>query len=70
MANKYGYWLNEEWPEDRDAWFAGAEEHKGSWWPHWQQWVAKFAGDEVPARQPGHNGLAALDDAPGTYVKM
>jgi len=70
VANKYGYWLNEEWPEDRDAWFAGAEEHKGSWWPHWQQWVAKFAGDEVPARQPGHNGLAALDDAPGTYVKM
>jgi polyhydroxyalkanoate synthase len=69
-SNKYGYWLNDEWPEDRDEWLAGATEHKGSWWTHWQQWVEKFAGEKVPARKPGQNGLPALEDAPGSFVKM
>ncbi len=69
-ANKYGYWLNDDWPEDRDAWLEGATEHKGSWWPHWQQWVSKYAGEMVPARVPGANGLPALEDAPGSFVKM
>ena len=69
-ANKYGFWLNDNWPEDRDEWLANATEHKGSWWPHWQQWIAKFAGEKVPARKPGKSGLPALEDAPGSFVKM
>ncbi len=70
VAQKYGYWLNDKWPEDRDAWFEGATEHQGSWWPHWQAWVAQYAGEHVPARTPGANGLKPLEDAPGSFVKM
>ena len=69
-AQKYSYWLNNDWPEDRDAWFVGATEHQGSWWPHWQTWVAQYAGDQVDARTPGANGLKPLEDAPGSFVKM
>ena len=57
-------------PEDPEAWLANAVEHKGSWWPLWQDWIGQYAGEEVPARVPGANGLAPLEDAPGTYVKM
>ena len=32
--------------------------------------VAAYAGEQVPARHPGQNGLPALGDAPGTFVKM
>jgi polyhydroxyalkanoate synthase len=45
-----------------------AEEHPGSWWPHYAQWLAKHSGRMVPAREPGAN-LGAIEDAPGSYVK-
>ena len=69
-AGKYGYWLKKDLIDDRDEWAASAEEHEGSWWPHWQEWVSQFAGEQVPARKPGENGLKAIEDAPGSYVKM
>lgn len=69
-AGKYSYWLNPDKIEDRDAWLDKAAEHDGSWWPHWQEWVSQFAGEQVPARVPGKGGLKALEDAPGSYVKM
>jgi polyhydroxyalkanoate synthase len=50
----------------------GAEEHKGSWWPDWLEWVraqdpatVKAAG----ARIPGKGKLKPIEDAPGSYVK-
>jgi len=42
----------------------------GSWWPEWDIWVEKFAGDRVPARHPGDGKLAPIEDAPGSYVKV
>jgi polyhydroxyalkanoate synthase len=49
----------------------GATKHEGSWWPEWQQWlVAQNGGEQVPARNPGQNGLPAIEDAPGSYVRM
>ncbi|MED6311905.1 MAG: alpha/beta fold hydrolase, partial [Pseudomonadota bacterium] len=36
---KYGFWTNSKKPKDPDAWFAGAKEHKGSWWPTWRKWL-------------------------------
>ena len=70
LAGKYGYWLNEELPPDPEAWFRGARHHDGSWWTDWAQWSARFGGDKVPAREPGTGELPALDDAPGSYVKL
>jgi polyhydroxyalkanoate synthase len=69
-SKKYGYWTNAENPTNPDDWLAGASQHEGSWWPHWAEWVKPFAGDRVPAREPGSGPLKALEDAPGSYVKV
>jgi polyhydroxyalkanoate synthase subunit PhaC len=70
VANKYGYWTNSGLPETPDEWLASAERQEGSWWTHWANWVAQFAGEHVPARKPGNGRkVKALEDAPGSYVK-
>lgn len=68
-ANKYSYWLNDSLPASPDEWFAGAEQHQGSWWEDWGRWVAAHGGKKVPARIPGDGALKAIEDAPGRYVK-
>jgi polyhydroxyalkanoate synthase len=69
-AQKYGYWTNAKTPADPDDWFAGATAHEGSWWPDWHKWLARRSGPKVPARKPGDGKLKALEDAPGSYVKV
>ena len=69
-ANKYGYWTNDELPTAPGAWLEGAQFHEGSWWTDWNDWEQQFNGDQVPAREPGSGGLPALEDAPGSYVKV
>jgi len=69
-AKKYCYWTNTKNTGDTDEWFDGAKQHDGSWWPDWIKWLGKYAGDKVPARQPGDGQLKPLEDAPGSYVKM
>jgi polyhydroxyalkanoate synthase subunit PhaC len=66
---KYQYWTNERKVATLEAWFDGAEEHPGSWWPHYAEWLAKYSGDKVPARTPGAI-LGEIEDAPGSYVKV
>ena len=51
-------------------WLAGATEEAGSWWTDWQKWVEKFAGAKVAARQPGSGKLKAIEDAPGSFVRI
>ncbi len=65
---KYGHWVNDDLPEDPDAWLAGAEAKKESWWVDWKGWIAKHAGKKVAARKPGDGKLKPLAPAPGTYV--
>jgi polyhydroxyalkanoate synthase len=65
---KYGHWTNDTLPKDPEAWFKGATQHDGSWWPLWESWVDTYAGGKVPARKPGDGKLKPLSDAPGTYV--
>ncbi len=72
-SGKYSHWINEALPADPDEWFQGATELAGSWWPDWHRWVTsqdKAAKDQVPARVPGTGALPALEDAPGSYVKV
>ena len=68
----YGYATNDELPLEPDAWDAKALRHDGSWWPDWLAWAAPFAGEKVAAttRAPGGGKLAALEEAPGSYVKV
>ncbi len=65
---KYGHYVNEDLTLDADKWMAGAEFHEGSWWPRWEEWLAKRSGKMVPAREPGDADHPAICDAPGVYV--
>jgi polyhydroxyalkanoate synthase len=65
---KYQYWTNPKRAATLEAWMESAEEHPGSWWPHYAQWLAKHSGKLVPAREPGAT-LGTIEDAPGSYVK-
>ena len=65
-AGKYSHWVNTELPADPEAWLAGSTELAGSWWPDWQRWVTGQDPAQVPARPPKN----AIEDAPGSYVKV
>ena len=67
-SGKYNHWTNENLPATPGEWFAGATDHKGSWWPDWEQWLSEKSGEMVPARKPGSGKLKVLEDAPGSYV--
>ncbi|MEO0690281.1 MAG: class I poly(R)-hydroxyalkanoic acid synthase [Pseudomonadota bacterium] len=71
-AKKYQYWLGNSHADSLDAYIEGAEEHPGSWWPHWLDWLDKQDGKKVTAtgkRKPGGRGDTVIEDAPGRYVK-
>ncbi len=69
-GGKYPHWINESSPETAEAWFEGAEQHEGSWWPDWNQWLAPMSGDKIKAQAPGmHKNFPPLENAPGSYVK-
>ncbi|MOA28368.1 Poly-beta-hydroxybutyrate polymerase [compost metagenome] len=66
---KRSYWTNAELPGAPDDWFAGAEEHAGSWWGDWTEWLSKTAGERVPATASlGSADYPPLEAAPGQYV--
>jgi polyhydroxyalkanoate synthase subunit PhaC len=67
-AQKYMHWLNDGHPDTFDQWLAGAEQHPGSWWPHWANWLHQRSGKMIPARDPAKGKLKPLMDAPGSYV--
>jgi polyhydroxyalkanoate synthase len=70
-AHKYAYMVNEELPQDPEAWLAESETHDGSWWGDWKKWIGRYnGGKKVPARSPGDGDLEVLEDAPGSYVKQ
>ncbi len=70
-AQKYQHWIDGPMT-GLDDFVAGATEVKGSWWPDWMSWIRGFGASEVAAhgaRIPGGGNLAAIEDAPGRYVK-
>ncbi|UVO55267.1 alpha/beta fold hydrolase [Sphingomonas sp. SUN039] len=70
-AQKYQHWIDGPMT-GLDDFVAGATEVKGSWWPDWIAWIRDFGASEVAAegaRIPGEGKLAAIEDAPGRYVK-
>ena len=71
-AQKYQYWINAKPQRTLDAFIKGAEEHKGSWWPDWLEWLKQqdpVMVKAVGARVPGKGKLKPIEDAPGSYVK-
>jgi polyhydroxyalkanoate synthase len=70
-SGKYQYWTNDN---IRDVtltdWLKGAQEHKGSWWPDWRQWLESIDAEQVPARAAGTDALPPIEEAPGSYVRV
>jgi len=70
-SNKYQYWLNDNIKDVSLAdWIKGAEEHKGSWWPNWREWLGSIDAEEVSARNVGSDQLPPIEEAPGSYVRV
>ncbi|WP_052072287.1 class I poly(R)-hydroxyalkanoic acid synthase [Sphingopyxis sp. MWB1] len=72
-ANKYQYWTGDNEAATLDEFLASAKETKGSWWPHWIEWLRGQSDTMVPvkgARIPGKGKKKAIEDAPGRYVKQ
>jgi polyhydroxyalkanoate synthase len=70
-AAKYQYWTNDNIKDVTLAdWIKGAEEHPGSWWPDWRQWLQTIDPEEVAAREVGSGALPPIEDAPGSYVRV
>jgi polyhydroxyalkanoate synthase len=69
--NKYQYWTGPK-PigADVDKWLAKAEEHPGSWWPDWLEWLKGLDHATVKARKPGGRKIKPIEDAPGSFVKV
>ena len=67
-SSKHGHWLNDNLPADPKDWLEGATQKQGSWWQHWQQWLAGHAGVKVEAKQPGKGKLGVIEAAPGRYA--
>jgi outer membrane protein len=44
--NKRSYWVRADGklPQDFQKWLQKAEEHPGSWWPDWAQWLQQHSG--------------------------
>ncbi len=68
---KYQYWTGgAPSGSDVDKWIASATEHPGSWWPDWLEWLKRQDAETIPARKIGDGKLKAIEDAPGSYVKV
>jgi polyhydroxyalkanoate synthase subunit PhaC len=68
---KYQYWTNDNIRDiSLSDWIKSAQEHKGSWWPDWREWLSNIDAEEVPARAAGGDGLRPIEDAPGSYVRV
>jgi polyhydroxyalkanoate synthase len=70
-SGKYQYWTNDNIQDTTlENWLKGAQEHQGSWWPDWREWLTSIDPEEVPARAVGSEALPAIEDAPGSYVRV
>jgi polyhydroxyalkanoate synthase subunit PhaC len=68
---KYQYWTNDNTEElTLSEWLKSANEHTGSWWPDWREWLESIDAEQVPARPVGSEALPPIEDAPGSYVRV
>lgn len=65
-----GYRTADRTPDNAAAWFAAAEEHDGSWWEHWIDWLKERSTGTRPApKRLGDRKHPLIESAPGTYVR-
>jgi len=70
---KRSHWIRDDGklPATQAEWLTGAEEHPGSWWTDWSQWLKTHAGKQIAAPKAYGRGKQyhASEPAPGRYVK-
>lgn len=69
-VTKYGYWTSDALVDKAEEWFSTATQKQGSWWPEWVEWIEQYAGMKIKASTVGSSKYPALEDAPGSYVKI
>jgi len=70
-AHKRSYWTHDALPEGHEQWLQSAQEHPGSWWTDWTQWLKPHGGKQVAAPKTyGDAQHRAIEPAPGRYVKV
>ncbi|HLQ13197.1 MAG TPA: alpha/beta fold hydrolase [Steroidobacteraceae bacterium] len=65
-------WQDQTTTPSPEQYLAEAEVCAGSWWPAWQQWLARHSSPDRIAPSPLGNAAAGyppLSDAPGGYVR-
>jgi polyhydroxyalkanoate synthase len=68
---KRNYWIEGVPADDPEPWLEGARSVPGSWWPHWYEWLAPYAGERVAApAEPGNAKYKVIEPAPGRYVAV
>jgi polyhydroxyalkanoate synthase len=68
---KRSHWVSDALPDTAEAWFEGATERPGSWWPAWSAWLEPLSGKTVAApKAPGSRQHKPIEPAPGRYVKV
>ncbi len=56
-------------PESPEAWMKGAQEHAGSWWPLWMDWLkARSGAEQSPSKALGSKTHPIVGKAPGEYA--
>jgi len=64
------HWVGKPYPADAEEWFSKAQEHPGSWWPLWSEWLGKHGGGSRKApEKTGSVKYKPIEPAPGRYVK-
>jgi polyhydroxyalkanoate synthase len=66
---KATFFTNPAHPADPEQWLAGAQQHSGSWWDHWRDWLWARSGEQRPAPPTlGNAQYTPGAPGPGTYV--
>jgi polyhydroxyalkanoate synthase len=63
-----GYWTNEKPVKTAEEWLERAEQHMGSFWTDWLEWLQSRSGEKVVLPSMGSEAHPPLTAAPGTYV--
>jgi polyhydroxyalkanoate synthase len=63
-----GYWTNEKPMKTAEEWLESAEQHTGSFWTDWLEWLKLRSGEQLALPAMGSAAYPAITPAPGTYV--
>lgn len=75
---KRSYWTaggsaasQNKFPATHAEWLQKAQEHPGSWWTDWSDWLKNQAGKQIAAPKTyGSRKYKSMEAAPGRYVKV